>query len=69
MDQIAPGCTIELPKGKEKWTIKMMAFSLNQQRIRSVIKAMEKSVPTWYELLLFVEGDLELSKFGCYVID
>ena len=56
----------------------MMAFvddkrhytnSLNQQSIKSIIKAMEKSVSTWYELLLFVGGDLELSKCGQYVID
>ena len=78
VDQIAPGCTIELPKGKEKWIIKMMAFvddkrhytnSLKQQLIKSVIKAMEKSVSKWYELLLFVGDDLELSKCGWYEID
>ena len=78
VDQIAPGCTIELPKGKEIWIIKMMAFvddkrhytnSLKQQLIKSVIKAMEKSVSKWYELLLFVGDDLELSKCGWYGID
>ena len=51
----------------------MMAFvddkhhytnSFNQQSIKSIIKAMEKSVSTWYELLLFVGVDLELSKCG-----
>ena len=56
----------------------MMAFvddkrhytnSLDQQLIKYVIKSMEKSVSTWYELLLFVGGDLELSKYGWYVID
>ena len=30
---------------------------------------MEQSVSTWYELLLFVGGDLELSKCGWYVIN
>ena len=78
VDQIAPGCTIELPKGKEKWIIKMMAFvddkrhytnSLKLQLIKSVIKAMEKSVSKWYELLPFVGDDLELSKCGWYGID
>ena len=78
VDQIAPGCTIELHKGKEKWIIKMMAFvddkrhytnSLKHQLIKSVIKAMEKSVSKWYELLLFVGDDLELSKCGWYEID
>ena len=56
----------------------MMAFvddkrhytkSLRQQLSEIVIKAMEQSVSTWYELLLFVVGDLALSKCGCYVID
>ena len=78
VDQIAPECTIEQSKGKRKWTIKMMVFVddkrhytnfLNQQLIKSVIKAMDKSVSTWYEFLLFVGGDLELSKCGWYVID
>ena len=26
VDQVAPGCTIELPKGNAKWNIKMMGF-------------------------------------------
>ena len=78
VDQLAPECTIEQSKGKRKWTIKMMVFVddkrhytnfLNQQLIKSVIKAMDKSVSTWYEFLLFVGGDLELSKCGWYVID
>ena len=56
----------------------MMAFvddkrhytkSLRQQLCEIVIKAMEQSVSTWYEFLLFVGGDLELSKCGWYVID
>ena len=78
VDKVASGCTIELPKENIKWIIKMMAFvddkrhytnSLRQQLSKIVIKAMEQSVSTWYELLLFVGGDLELSKCGWYVID
>ena len=39
---------------------------LTQQLITTVIKAMEQSISTWYELLLFVGG---LSKCGWYIID
>ena len=67
VDNVAPGCTIQLPKGKATWTIRMMAFvddkrhytnTLKQQLSAIVIRAMEKSVSTWYELLLFVGGEL-----------
>ena len=34
-----------------------------------MIKAMERSVSTWYEMLLFIEGELELSKCEWYLID
>ena len=56
VDKVAPGCTIELPKGKAKWIIKMMAFvddtrhytnSTRQKLSELVIKAMEQSVSTW----------------------
>ena len=78
VDKVAPGCTIQLPHGQETWTIRMMAFvddkrhytnTLTQQLSKIVIEAMEKSVTTWYELLQFVGGDLELTKCGWYVID
>ena len=78
VDKVAPGCNIKLPHGQETWTIKMMAFvddkrhytnTLTQQLSKIVIEAMETSVTTWYELLQFVGGDLELTKCGWYVID
>ena len=56
----------------------MMAFvddkhhytnTLHQQLSAIVIRATEQSVFTWYELLLFVGGDLELFKCGWYVLD
>ena len=78
VDQVVPGCTIELPKINAKWIITMMTFvddkrhytnSLRQQLSEIVIKVMEKSVSTWHELLLFDGGDLGLSRCGWYVID
>ena len=78
VDKVVPGYTIQLPKGKATWTIRMMAFvddkrhytnTLNQQLSAIVIRAMEISVSTWYALLLFVGGELELYKCGWYVID
>ena len=78
VDTVAPGCTIQLPKGKATWTIRIMAFvddkrhytnTLHQQLSAIVIRTMEKYVSTWYELLLFVGGGNELSKCGWYVID
>ena len=78
VDQISPGCTIELPKGNSKWNIKMMRFvddkrhytnTLMQQIITTVIMSMEQSVSKWYEFLLFAGGELELSKCGWYIVD
>ena len=78
VDKVAPGCTIQLPKGKATWKIRMMVFvndkrhytnTLHQQLSAIVIRVMKKSVSTWYELLLFVGGDLKLFKCGWYVID
>ena len=78
VDQVAPGCTIELPKGNAKWNIKMMGFvddkrhyinTLTHQLITTFIKAMEQSISTLYELLLFVGGELELSKCEWYIVD
>ena len=77
-DKVAPGYIIELPKGNAKWIIKMMAFvedkhhytnSIRQKLSEIIIKAMGQSVSTWYLLLLFVDGDLNLTKCGWYVID
>ena len=50
VDQVAPGCTIKLPKGNTKLNIKIMGFvddkrhytnTLTQQIIIKVIKAMK----------------------------
>ena len=43
--------------------------SIREKLSESVIKVMEQSVSTWYKMLLFVGGDLELSKCGWYIID
>ena len=42
---------------------------LRQQLREIVVKAMEQSVSTWYELFLFLGGDLELSNCNWYIID
>ena len=77
VDKVTPGYTIKLPHGQESWTIRMMAFvddkrhytnTLTQQLSIIVIEAMEKSVTTWYELLQFLGGNLELIKCGWYII-
>ena len=78
VDKVAPGCTIELHKGKVTWNFKMVGFvndkrhytnTLSQHIIESIIKTMKQSLSTWYELLKFVGGELELSKCGWYIID
>ena len=43
--------------------------TLTRQLITTVINVMEQSVSTWYELLLFVEDKLELSKCEWYIGD
>ena len=78
VDKVAPGYTLKLPKGTAIWTIRMVVFvdnkrhytnTLHQKFSEIVIKAMEQSVSTWYELILFVGEDIELSKYGWYIID
>ena len=49
---------------KEHYTTK-----LKERITGKVINAKDLSVSTWYKMLLLIEDEFELSKFGWYLID
>ena len=66
VDEIPPECTIQVLSGNKTWSIKMRGYvddkrhctsSIKNQVNNTCIKAMEISVSTWYELLLFAGGE------------
>ena len=76
--KVAPGYNLQVPKGTKNWRIYMMRFvddkrhyiNLLKEIIKeNLIKAMELSVSTWYEIILFIGDKLELSKCLWFLID
>ena len=71
VEEVAPGCRLCLPKGKNEWNKHIVGFvddkrhyvnSSYSKLSKPVIRAMEQSVSCWYKLLNFSGGELELDK-------
>ena len=77
IDKFAPGCTIQPPKSNTTRNIKIMVFVDDKRHYINLIfqhfqesleEAINRSVNMCDELLTFVGGKLEMSKYGFYII-
>ena len=73
VDQLAPGCIIDIPSSPIMWGIKILDFVDEKKHhanniLRNVRESIEVSIRTLNELLNFVGGKLELSKCDFYII-
>ena len=78
VEDISQGCIINLSRGNTKWQKHMLAFvddkrhdinCLPNQSNKNILAAMKISVSSWNELLHFVGGTLETSKYSWYLIN
>ena len=78
VEQVVPGCTIQLPNNHQTWEVKMLKFvddrknyvnNLLNQLQQTIIEALQQSIGVWDEILIFVGGNLEMSKCNFCILD
>ena len=75
---LTESCTINLPQVKAPWSIHILGFvddkrhyinNSKKRMIQHLIDALEKSIGTWDELLIFADGQLGIDKNDWYLIE
>ena len=73
VEEVSQGCIINLPQGSNQWEKTYVSFQGRQTTLcklftgskkQNILTAMELSISSWKELLHFVEGALETSKYA-----
>ena len=77
VEEVASGCKRTLPKTIEKWNVYMIGFVDDKRHYvnspemiirKCIIKAIQRSVSSWYELLHFCKGKLETNKCAWCIV-